>query len=242
MNTSRGFLHITYKLYHHLDLIDGERKSHCLNVFLSVMKYAWKKNGYKADLRHETIHKDTGLCRTTIKSCLETLNKLNIVKSIRGRSGKTYIVNEVFLKAEKTYPQSEIAVKPTPDSRFTTTLEETIYINNIDKIIGKNKGNKDTIINELATLPLPDLKGDTKNVYYCKLAIERKEELARQKNLVDPQIIQRELKKITKEKNFAYKRKKDFNIRNNLDYKGNPIVKDDKITTERGNLIGKNKD
>ena len=96
MNTSRGFLHITYKLYHHLDLIDGERKSHCLNVFLSVMKYAWKKNGYKADLRHETIHKDTGLCRTTIKSCLETLNKLNIVKSIRGRSGKTYIVNEVF--------------------------------------------------------------------------------------------------------------------------------------------------
>ena len=64
-----------------------------------------------------------------------------------------------------------------------------------------------TIINELATLPPLDLKGDTKNVYYCKLAIERKEELARQKNLVDPKIIQRELKKITKEKNFAYKRK-----------------------------------
>ena len=103
MNTSRGFLHITYKVYHHLDLVDGEKKSHCLNVLLSVMKYAWKKNGYRADLRHETIHKDTGLCRTTIKSCLETLNKLNIVKSIRGRSGKTYIVNEIFLKVEKTY-------------------------------------------------------------------------------------------------------------------------------------------
>ena len=52
MNTSRGFLHITYKLYHHMDILDGERKSHCLNVFLSVMKYAWKKNGYQADLRH----------------------------------------------------------------------------------------------------------------------------------------------------------------------------------------------
>ena len=82
MNTSRGFLHITYKLYHHLDIIDGVKKSYCLNVFLSVMKYAWKKNGYKAGLRHETIHKDTGLCRTTVKECLETLNKLNIVKSI----------------------------------------------------------------------------------------------------------------------------------------------------------------
>ena len=216
MNTSRGFLHITYKLYHHLDLIEGERKSHCLNVFLSVMKYAWKKNGYKAQLRHETIHKDTGLCRTTIKSCLETLNKLNIVKSIRGRSGKTYIVNEVFLKAEKLYEPIKIAVKPTQDSRFTPILEEHNTLSNIDKIISENRGNLDNIINSLAVLDLPDLKSDTKNVYYCKLAIERKEELARQKNLVDPKIIQRELSKITKEKNFAYKRKKEYNIKNGI--------------------------
>ena len=213
MDTSRGFLFITYKLYHHLNKLDGEHKSHCLNVFLSVMKYAWKKNGYEARLRHETIHKDTGLCRTTIKSCLSTLNKLNVVKSFRGKSGKTYIVNEVFLKAEKLY---EIAVKQTYDSRFTPILEETIYNNNIDKIIGKNKGDKENTIKELATLPLPDLKADTKNVYYCKLAIERKEEIARQKNLVDPKIIQRELKKITKEKNFAYKRKKEYNIKNGI--------------------------
>ena len=213
MDTSIGFLFITYKLYHHLNKLDGEHKSHCLNVFLSVMKYAWKKNGYEAKLRHETIHKDTGLCRTTIKSCLSTLNKLNVVKSFRGKSGKTYIVNEVFLKAEKLF---KIDVKPTQDSRFTPILEETIYNNNIDRIIGKNKGDKENTINELATLPLPDLKSDTKNVYYCKLAIERKQEIARQKNLVDPKIIQRELKKITKEKNFAYKRKKEYNIKHGI--------------------------
>jgi predicted transcriptional regulator len=229
VDTSRGFLFITYKLYHHLSKLEGEHKSHCLNVFLSVMKYAWKKNGYEARLRHETIHKDTGLCRTTIKSCLSTLNKLNVVKSFRGKSGKTYIVNEVFLKAEKLYEPIKIAVKHTQDSRFTPILEETIYNNNIDKIIGKNKGNLDTLINELATLPLPDLENDSKNIYYCKLAIERKRELA-PKKYVDPQIIQRELKKITKEKNFAYKRKKEYNIKNNLDYKGNPIAKNkDKV-------------
>ena len=102
MNVSRGFLHITYKIYHHLDKLEGVHKSNCLNVFLSVMKYAWKKNGYEANLRHETMHKDTGLCRTTIKECLQTLNTLNIVKSIRGRSGKTYIVNEIFLRSENT--------------------------------------------------------------------------------------------------------------------------------------------
>ena len=213
MDTSRGFLFITYKLYHHLNKLDGEHKSHCLNVFLSVMKYAWKKNGYEARLRHETIHKDTGLCRTTIKNCLSTLNKLNVVKSFRGKSGKTYIVNEVFLKAEKLY---KIDVKPTQDSRFTSTLEETIYITNIDKIIGKNQGNLDDTINELATLPLPELENDSKNVYYCRLAIERKKEIAREKNLVDPQIVKRELKKITKERNFAYKKKKEYYIKNGI--------------------------
>jgi len=216
MDTSRGFLFITYKLYHHLSKLEGEHKSHCLNVFLSVMKYAWKKNGYEARLRHETIHKDTGLCRTTIKNCLSTLNKLNIIKSFRGKSGKTYIVNEVFLRAEKLYEPTKIATSLAQDSRQTTTLKETLPINNIDKIIGKNKGNVDTIINQLATLPLPDLENDSKNIYYCKLAIERKRELARQEKYVDPQIIQRELKKITKEKNFAYKRKKEYNIKNGI--------------------------
>ena len=216
MNVSRGFLHITYKIYHHLDKLEGVHKSNCLNVFLSVMKYAWKKNGYEARLRHETIHKDTGLCRTTIKNCLSTLNKLNIVKSFRGKSGKTYIVNEVFLRSEKLYEPTKIATRIAQDSHETPILVDTLSITNIDKIISNNRGNLDNIINSLAVLDLPDLKSDTKNVYYCKLAIERKQELARQKNLVDPKIIQRELKKITKEKNFAYKRKKEYNIKHGI--------------------------
>ena len=216
MNTSRGFLHITYKIYHHLDKLEGVHKSNCLNVFLSVMKYAWKKNGYEARLRHETIHKDTGLCRTTIKNCLSTLNKLNIVKSFRGKSGKTYIVNEVFLRAEKLYEPTKIATTFAQDSHETPILVETLPITNIDKIISKNKGNLEDIIDHLSTLPADTLKKDKNNIYYCKLAIERKEELARQKNLVDPRIIQRELKKITKERNFAYKRKKEYNIKHGI--------------------------
>jgi len=216
MNTSRGFLHITYKIYHHLDKLEGVHKSNCLNVFLSVMKYAWKKNGYEARLRHETIHKDTGLCRTTIKNCLSTLNKLNIVKSFRGKSGKTYIVNEVFLRAEKLYEPTKIATSLTQDSHHTPILVDTLSINNIDKIIGKNKGNKDIIIDTLAKLPLIELNKDKNNPYYVNLAIKRKEELDREKNLVDPRIIQKELRNITKENNFAYKRKKEYNIKNGI--------------------------
>jgi len=218
MNTSRGFLHITYKLYHHLDIIDGVKKSYCLNVFLSVMKYAWKKNGYKAGLRHETIHKDTGLCRTTIKECLETLNKLNIVKSIRGKSGKTYIVNEVFLRAEKLYEPTQIAVSPTRDSRNTTTLEETISINNIGKIVKSFAGDREKILDELSKLPIEDLKEDKTNIYLCKLAIQLKEdnEIKSKATYVNADKILSALSKIKKETNQRYQEKKAYNIRNGI--------------------------
>jgi len=218
MNVSRGFLHITYKIYHHLDLVDGERKSHCLNVFLSVMKYSWKKNGYKAQLRHETIHKDTGLCRTTIKSCLETLNKLNIVKSVRGRSGKTYLVNETFLRAEKLYEPTQIAVKPTQDSRFTATLEETISINNIGKIVKSFAGDTEKILDELSKLPLEELKAETVNVYLCKQAIQRKEdnEIKANATYVSGDKILAALSKIKKQANPRYREKVEYNKRNGI--------------------------
>lgn len=228
MNTSRGFLHITYKLYHHLDIIDGVKKSYCLNVFLSVMKYAWKKNGYKAGLRHETIHKDTGLCRTTIKECLETLNKLNIVKSIRGRSGKTYVVNEVFLRAEKLYEPTQIAVSPTRDSRNTTTLKETLSIdisgNNIGKIVKSFAGDREKILDELSKLPINELKEDKTNIYLCKLAIERKQdnEIKSKATYVNADKILSALSKIKKQANPRYREKVEYNKRNNLNWKGEP--------------------
>ena len=212
MIKTRGFLHLTYKLYHFLDKL-GERKASCLCVYLGLLKYAWKKNNYTCHIRHATLEKDTQLSRPTIKRCLDTLEKMNVIKTVRGKSGKTYVINDKFLKEEKAM----IVNNELSNVNKRAILEEETYqYNTIDKIISNNRGNLDNTIEELATLPLPDLKADTKNVYYCKLAIDRKEELARQKNLVDPKIIQRELKKITKEKNFAYKRKKEYNIKNGI--------------------------
>ena len=222
MNVSRGFLHITYKLFHHLDKLDGVKKSYCLNVFLSVMKYAWKKNGYEARLRHETIHKDTGLCRTTIKECLQTLNTLNIVKSIRGRSGKTYIVNEVFLRAEKLYEPTQIAVSPTRDSRNTTTLKETISIdlsdNNIGKIVKSFAGDTQKILDELSKLPLDELKKETVNVYLCKQAIQLKEDKERESKAtyVNSEKILSALSRIKKQANPRYREKVEYNKRNGI--------------------------
>jgi len=214
MVKTRGFLQLTYVLYHHLDKVSGGKKANCLSVYLSLMKYCWKSNNYTAGLRHSTIQKDTGLSRTTIHRTLLTLTKLNIISTSKGRSGKTYIVNPNFVKFEKSMYKNETS-NPSNVSDLKTLKEQYIYTV-VDKMISKNKGNFENIINDLATLPADTLKMDKNNVYYCKLAIQRKEELARQKNLVDPRIIQRELSKITKEKNFAYKRKKEYNIKNGI--------------------------
>ena len=214
--TTRGFLHITYKLYHHLDILNGEEKSTCLNVFLSIMKYAWKKNGYKAQLRHETIAKDTGLCRSTIKTAISKLIKLNIVSDIRGRSGKTYIVNDTFLKAENTYDKPQIAKYSPPDSQLSATLEETIYINNnVNKIVKGLAGNREKMIEELSKLPVEELKQDKTNVYLCKLALDHKEQYEN-KTYVSSEKILDALKSVQKNTNSRYKQKKEYNIRNNI--------------------------
>ena len=214
--TTRGFLHVTYKLYHHLNILNGEEKSTCLNVFLSIMKYAWKKNGYKAQLRHETIAKDTGLCRATVKTAIAKLVKLNIISDIRGRSGKTYIVNDVFLKAENTYEKNEIAKYSTPDSQTLATLEETLYINNnVSKIVKSLAGNREKIIEELSKLPISELQEDKTNVYLCKLAIEHKQQYEN-KTYVSSDKILSALKDMSKNNNINYKRKKEYNIRNGI--------------------------
>jgi len=214
--TTRGFLHITYKLYHHLDILNGEEKSTCLNVFLSIMKYAWKKNGYKAQLRHETIAKDTGLCRSTIKTAISKLIKLNIVSDIRGRSGKTYIVNDTFLKAENTYDKPQIAKYSPPDSQLSATLEETIYINNnVSKIVKGLAGNREKMIEELSKLPVEELKQDKTNVYLCKLALDHKEQYEN-KTYVSSEKILDALKSVQKNTNSKYKQKKEFYIRNGI--------------------------
>ena len=231
MLKTRGFLQLTYVLYHHLDKVGGSKKANCLSVYLSLMKYCWKSNDYRAGLRHSTIQKDTGLSRTTIHRTLLTLTKLNVISTIKGRSGKTYQINVKFVKFEKGMFQNETSMYKNETSNVSnvkTLVETLIYSNTIDEIIKNNRGNQQSIIDNLAKLPLLDLKMDKNNPYYVKLAIQRKEELAanEKKTYVPPQKILQALKSISKNSNPRYREKVSYNKRNNLDYKGNPIAKD----------------
>ena len=228
MIKTRGFLQLTYILYHHLDKVGGSKKANCLSVYLSLMKYCWKSNDYRAGLRHSTIEKDTKLSRTTIHRTLQTLTKLNVISTIKGRSGKTYQINPKFVKFEKAMYKNETSMYKNETSNVSDvqTLVETIdTINNkpIEDVIRDYKGNQQSIIDNLAKLPLDILKQDNKNHYYVKLAIQRKQELQanEKKTYVSPQKILQALKTISKNSNPRYREKVEYNKRNNLDYKGN---------------------
>ena len=230
MIKTRGFLQLTYMLYHHLDKVGGSKKANCLSVYLSLMKYCWKSNDYRAGLRHSTIQKDTGLSRTTIHRTLQTLTKLNVISTIKGRSGKTYQINPKFVKFEKGMYKNETSMYKNETSNVSnvkTLVETLIYSNTIEEIIKNNRGNQQLIIDNLAKLPLLDLKKDKNNPYYVKLAIQRKQELAanEKKTYVSPQKILQALNTIKKETNVRYREKREYNKRNSLDYKGNPIAK-----------------
>ena len=229
MNNSRAFLHITYKLYGHLDKLSGTKKSNCLNCYLSLMKHAWKKNNYECGLRYSTIAKETKLSRITVRRTLDTLEKLHIISTVRGRSGKTYKINQLFIKSESDgsilYTNNiGMYKKDHSNVKKRSVLEETIYINNIEKIIRDNRNDKDSLILNLSKLPLSELNSDTNNPYYIKLAKAKKIELDRESKAtyVHPQKIINELTKIKKNSNPRYREKVAFNKRNNLDYKGRP--------------------
>ena len=229
MNNSRAFLHITYKLYGHLDKLSGVKKSNCINCYLSLMKHAWKKNNYECGLRYSTVAKETKLSRITVRRTLDTLEKLNVISTVRGRSGKTYKINQLFIKTESDGSilytnKNKMYKKEHSDVYKRAVLEETIYINNIEKIIRDNRGNMDSLILNLSKLPLSDLNSDTKNPYYVKLAKAKKIELDRESKAtyVHPHKIINELTKIKKNSNPRYREKVAFNKRNNLDYKGRP--------------------
>jgi hypothetical protein len=221
MNNTRAFLHITYKLYGHLDKLSGTKKSNCLNCYLSLMKHAWKKNNYECGLRYSTVVKETKLSRITVRRTLDTLEKLHVISTVRGRSGKTYKINQLFLKTESDssiiYTDKNKKYKKEHSNVYKrAVLVEDINTLNIENIIRDNRGNMDSLILNLSKLPLSDLNSDTKNPYYVKLAKEKKAELERESkaNYVHPQKIINELTKISKNSNPRYREKVAFNKRN----------------------------
>lgn len=235
-DNSRGFLLLTYKLYGFFNnKVSGVAKGNCINVYLSLMKYAWKTNNYKCAVRYSTIAKDTCCSKMTVRRTINTLAKLNIISVKRLPSANEYQINTIFLRSEgvsklnthyaRGYKSEHSGgIKLNTINRNNNNININRSSNEVSRIVSANMNDKNTMIEKLSELPLEDLKSDTVNVYYCKLAIEKKEEIAREKNtnFVPPQKILQALTKIKKMTNPRYREKVEYNKRNNLDYKGRP--------------------
>ena len=222
-DTSRSFLLLTYKLYNKLDELTGTSKGNCLNVILSLLKYAWKSSDYKCAVRYSTIIKDTKLSKMTVRRSCRLLEDLGIIKIKRLSSANLYSMNSTYLKAEVSKLNTQKAKYGHSEGTYLNSINRNINIKNtlIEKIMKKGLA-KDAIIKELSELPTEELKSDKTNIYYCNLAIALKEELLREKNLVPTDKILASLRNTTKKSNSRYVEKVEYNKRNNLDYKGNP--------------------
>jgi hypothetical protein len=222
-DTSRSFLLLTYKLYNKLDELSGPSKGNCLNVILSLLKYAWKSSDYKCAVRYSTIIKDTKLSKMTVRRSCRLLEDLGIIKIKRLSSANLYSMNSTYLKAEVSKLNTQKAKYEHSEGTYLNSINRNINIKNtlIEKIMKKGLA-KDAIIKELSELPFEELKSDKTNIYYCNLAIALKEELLREKNLVPTEKILASLRNTTKKSNSRYVEKVEYNKRNNLDYKGNP--------------------
>jgi hypothetical protein len=222
-DTSRSFLLLTYKLYNKLDELSGPSKGNCLNVILSLLKYAWKSSDYKCAVRYSTIIKDTKLSKMTVRRSCRLLEDLGIIKIKRLSSANLYSMNSTYLKAEVSKLNTQKAKYGHSEGTYLNSINRNINIKNtlIEKIMKKGLA-KDAIIKELSELPFEELKSDKTNIYYCNLAIALKEELLREKNLVPTEKILASLRNTTKKANSRYIEKVEYNKRNNLDYKGNP--------------------
>jgi hypothetical protein len=214
-DTSRSFLLLTYKLYNKLDELSGPSKGNCLNVILSLLKYAWKSSDYKCAVRYSTIIKDTKLSKMTVRRSCRLLEDLGIIKIKRLSSANLYSMNSTYLKAEVSKLNTQKAKYGHSEGTYLNSINRNINIKNtlIEKIMKKGLA-KDAIIKELSELPFEELKSDKTNIYYCNLAIALKEELLREKNLVPTEKILASLRNTTKKSNSRYIEKVEYNKRN----------------------------
>jgi hypothetical protein len=216
-DTSRSFLLLTYKLYNKLDELSGPSKGNCLNVILSLLKYAWKSSDYKCAVRYSTIIKDTKLSKMTVRRSCRLLEDLGIIKIKRLSSANLYSMNSTYLKAEVSKLNTQKAKYGHSEGTYLNSINRNINIKNtlIEKIMKKGLA-KDAIIKELSELPTEELKSDKTNIYYCNLAIALKEELLREKNLVPAEKILASLRNTTKKSNSRYIEKVEYNKRNGI--------------------------
>ena len=215
------------------------RKPYALAIIVMLLKYVNQKKG-ECFPRYAKIRKDLGCSKKTLTNYMHLLSTAGLIKIRRLSSTNLYTINPILLVNEVNLVQgvgNMVHISGVPNAHINKTSLNNIYNN-----IGKNKLDKiDKIVNDKTIdkqrkiikisqcMGLPELKECiTNNIhpYYARVALELKEQELRDKRSLPKHIVEQAMtaavSKNAKNRSFNYRKKIEFNKRNNLDWQGKP--------------------
>ena len=168
---------------------------------------------------------------------MHLLSTAGLIKIRRLSSTNLYTINPILLVNEVYEVQgvgNMVHISGVPNAHINKTylnkhivLTKNNKMNKIDDIVNNTSLDKQSKIIQLASLTLPELKQCIKqHPHYVQKAIEYQEQELRDKRSLPKHIVQQAMtaavSKNAKNRSFNYRKKIEFNKRNNLDWQGKP--------------------
>jgi hypothetical protein len=217
------------------------RKPYALAIIVMLLKYVNQKKG-ECFPRYAKIRKDLGCSKKTLTNYMHLLSTAGLIKIRRLSSTNLYTINPILLVNEVNLVQgvgNMVHISGVPNAHINKTYlnkhivltknnkMNKIDINKVDRIVNSKEIDKQTKIIELASVPLPELRKCFKqHPYYVQKAIEYQEQELRDKRSLPKHIVEQAMtaavSKNAKNRSFNYRKKIEFNKRNNLDWQGKP--------------------
>jgi vacuolar-type H+-ATPase subunit H len=236
-------IRIPVSLFEHpsyLGLPEG-KKLQCFAVLAVLLRFADKNTG-KCHPRLVLMADMLGVSRLTIYRCINLMIKNKMVIKKRLRSTNLYVINPIFMindiKRDVSNGYIDVSNRYMDVSNGKVLIEPSNYPSNItnrilskvDVIVNNTSLDKQSKIIKLASLTLPELKQCiNKHPHYVQRAIEHQEQELRDARAVPKHIVEQAMtavvSKNAKNRSFNYRKKIEYNKRNGLNWKGEPIKK-----------------
>jgi hypothetical protein len=212
------------------------RKPYALAIIVMLLKYVNQKKG-ECFPRYAKIRKDLGCSKKTLTNYMHLLSTAGLIKIRRLSSTNLYTINPILLVNEVYEVQgvgNMVHISGVPNAHINKTylnkhivLTKNNKMNKIDDIVNNTSLDKQSKIIKLASLTLPELKQFIKqHPHYVQKAIEYQEQELRDKRSLPKHIVEQAMtaavSKNAKNRSFNYRKKIEFNKRNNLDWQGKP--------------------
>jgi len=210
-----------------------------LAILLVLLRFANPKTG-SCYPRYSKIKDMIGLSRMTLYRCIRLMIDAKLLIKRRLSSTNLYtlapimLVNDVSNRYEVVSNRylsgiHKVSINKTNINK-TILIKNGMSINKIDRIVNSKDIDKQTKIIELASVPLAELQSYyNKHPYYIQQAIEYQEQELRDARAVPKHIVEQAMtaavSKNAKNRSFNYRKKIEFNKRNGLNWKGEPIKK-----------------